>query len=206
MDNIVELFFKKTFEKDLNEHLLYRSYELNLDEVMEYVSELLKLPFHYFITYLIENYNVAYLSSEDVLQYSSFENATTKLCAVLKENNDEGFRAPEIGKFLEDDGKARKETAFLKYGENHAKTGESIGLVYSLSNVFFCSCLGYVIGLLSDKEQRQLISRLILRNRLVQRLIYRGYTVGKASYMNEVDFLKDSTRKIRSLFSMSLHQ
>lgn len=193
MDETLKLFFSRSFEIELNNKLLYRDYVLNQCEVREYILKLLQIPFSVFIEYIIDNYNVSYLSAEDVLQFSDLKNATTNLCYVLRINNDEGYKVFEIGKFLENDGKIRKKEAYIKYGENHAKTAESLGLVFNLSNVYFLSCLGYVINDLPEREQIQLIARIILRNRLIQRLIYRTNMNAQCSYMKEVDFLKKST-------------
>lgn len=205
-DNILRQFFSRSFEKAFNEKMLYRNYVFDSISAAQYLTDLLSAPYSNFISYMIDNYNVSYLSPEDVLQYSSFDDATTNICAAIKKHNDEGFKALEIGKFLEDDGKERKDTAYIKYGENHAKTAESLGLVFNLSNVYFLSCIGYSLDTLSDKERRELLARLIIRNRLVQRLIYRSLSEKQSSFMKETDFLTESTANRRKSNNRYLFQ
>ena len=100
----------------------------------------------------------------------------------------------KIGKFLENDDIKRTDCAYTKYGENHAKTACQLGLLHCIDKKYFVSCLGYVIGDLSEEKQKKLLNRLLLRNKLIKRLIYKCYHNNVVIYNDEVGFLKDSTK------------
>ena len=77
----------------------------------------------------------------------------------------------EAGKLLLDDGAQRKDMAYIKYGENHLKTAEALGLLYELTRTYFLSCIGTVYISLCEEDQKRLLTRLFLRNKLISRLI-----------------------------------
>lgn len=190
---VLDDFFSCSFESEINKKMMYRNYEFELSKVLFYVKQLLEIDFDDFIQYIISNYNVHYLTSEDVLQYSDFTDATVNICKSLKMFGDNGYRFLEIGKILQNDGVIRNDVAYRKYGENHSKTAENIGLLQKIEYTYYLSCLGYVLEYLTDLELTDLINRLILRNRLVQRLIYRSVNNGESSYSFECGFLKEKT-------------
>ena len=70
-----------------------------------------------------------------------------------------------------DDGAQRKDMAYIKYGENHLKTAEALGLLYELTRTYFLSCIGTVYISLCEEDQKRLLTRLFLRNKLISRLI-----------------------------------
>lgn len=190
---VLDDFFSCSFESEINKKMMYRNYEFELSKVLFYVKQLLEIDFDDYIQYIIKNYNVHYLTSEDVLQYSDFTDATINICKTLKMFGDNGYRFLEIGKMLQNDGVIRNDMAYRKYGENHSKTAENIGLLQKIEYTYYLSCLGYVLEYLSNIELNDLIDRLILRNRLVQRLIYRSVTIGESNYSFECGFLKLNT-------------
>ena len=194
MNSLVRDFFDKRIEEEINKKMLYYSYSFEYELVMNYVRSLLDISLVEFINFITENYDVSYLESKDVLQFSSLDDFTSNICACLKEEGDEGFGFLEIGKFLENDGIIRKDGAYLKYGENHSKTACEIGLLFCLSGKYFLSCLGYIFNDLKDVDKDELLARLFLRNKLIKRLIYRWKINGSASYNNEVGFLSESTK------------
>lgn len=190
---VLDDFFSCSFESEINKKMMYRNYEFELSKVLFYVKQLLEIDFDDFIQYIISNYNVHYLTSEDVLQYSDFTAATINICKTFKIFGDGGYRFIEIGKMLQNDGIIRNDMAYRKYGENHAKTAENIGLLQKIDYTYYLSCLGYILEYLTQIEINNLIDRLIIRNKLVQRLIYRSFIDGKSSYSFECGFLKEKT-------------
>ncbi|AEV30224.1 hypothetical protein SpiGrapes_2461 [Sphaerochaeta pleomorpha str. Grapes] len=192
------LFFSGTYEKSLNGKMLYRNYKLPEDEVISYIDRISNYPFLDFLD-IINGYNdVSYLTYDDVFQFSSFEDATCNICKVIKNAGDEGYSCIEIGKMLENDGKQRKDGAYTKYGENHAKTACQLGLLHSMSNVYFLTCIGACVNDLPIDISEKFISRICLRNNLIKKIIRRIHTAGQASYFSEVDFLCQSTAERRS--------
>ena len=192
-NNILNDFFSKTFEKGINEKMMYYSYCFDYDLVNNYVANITSVQLNEFIQYIVINYDVSYLEAKDVLQFSDFKDCTIRICDVIKKAGDHGFNFLEIGKYLESDDSHKKDSAYIKYGENHSKTATDLGLLYNLSNKYFLSCLGFIVCDLSEEMQEKLICRLILRNKLIKRFIYHAIKDGEDSYSNEVDFLSEST-------------
>lgn len=196
-EETLKLFFNKKFEIEINEKMMYKSYKLDYLSVLSYINNLINIEYDDFIEYILKNYDVQYLTSDDVLQYSDLYDATINICSKFKANGDSGFRFVEIGKMLENDGIVREEGAYRKYGENHSKTGENIDLLQKIDFTYYLSCLGVVLDLLNDAQQEELINRLLLRNKLVRRLIYKSIVYNDSSYSFECVFLKKSTMNRR---------
>jgi len=186
-------FFNKTFEKDINSKMMYYSYEFEYEKIYNYIKGIVDIPLNDFINYILNNYDVFFLEACDVVQFSDFEDCTKNICREIKDAGDKGYKFIDIGKLLLNDGKIRKDGAYIKYGENHAKTAKELGLLTSLSNTYFLSCFGYIFNDISTQDQEKLICRLILRNKLIKRLIYRCQTADVVLYDDEVSFLSLST-------------
>lgn len=191
---LLKSFFDLSFENEINNKMLYYSYIFEYDRVKNYVMNLLEISLGDYVDYLCKNYDVSYLESKDVLQFSNFDDFSTNICRVIKKNGDSGFNVLEIGKYLENDGVSRKDGAYIKYGENHAKTAKEIGLLFSISNKYFLSCIGNIFNDLDDELRNKLMTRLFLRNKLIRRIIYRWKQDGYAVYFDEVSFLSNSTQ------------
>lgn len=194
MEELLDSFFSHEFENIINEKMMFRNYDFEYNVVMSYVNRLLDIEYDKYIDYCIDNYNVDYLTSNDVLQYSNYYDATVNVCRVIKANGDTGFRFLEIGKILENDGVIRKDGAYRKYGENQSKFAENIGLLQKIDYTYYLSCIGVILDQLSVENQENLINRLLLRNKFVRRLIYKSFKYGSVVYHTECEgFLKEST-------------
>lgn len=192
-EETLQLFFNRKFEIEINEKMMYKNYKIDYLSVLSYINNLINIEYDDFIEYILKNYDVQYLTSDDVLQYSDLYDATINICSKFKANGDSGFRFVEIGKMLENDDIVREDGAYRKYGENHSKTGENIGLLQKIDFTYYLSCLGAVLDLLNVSQQEQLINRLLLRNKLIRRLIYKSIMYNNSSYSYECGFLKKST-------------
>lgn len=186
-NDLLAEFFNRTFEKEINEKLLSYSYIVEDKKIINYIVNLINIDIQEFVDYILNNYDVKYIESSDIVQFSSIEDCTINLCKVLMENQDRGFKSEDIGKFLENDEKKRKSVAYYKYGENQAKTGEQFGLVYSLDHTFFLTCIGHVFDWLDEKEQTAILKRLILRNKLIKKFIYKSSNFNIVNYYSEVE-------------------
>lgn len=191
--SLIQDFFYQNSEKEINKKMMFKSYVFEYQYVLDYINRLIQIELKDFIYYGIINYDVSYLNSSDVIQFSNLEDATFKVCSVIKENDDLGFGFLEIGKMLENDGIIRKDCAYRKYGENQAKTAECLGLLHSISSTYYLSCIGYIINELDKISKEKLLRRIILRNKLIRRLIYNAYTYKSADYRSEVGFLSETT-------------
>ena len=112
---------------------------------------------------------------------------------LIKKNGDSGFKFVETGKMLLDDGVDRNDVAYRKYGENHAKTAANLGLLQVNEHTYYLSCIGYIFNELDYNIKTELLFRLILRNKLIKRLLFKVNRDGQALYKKEVSFLKEST-------------
>lgn len=193
-NNILFDFFNRNFEKSINEKMMYYSYSFEFEIVNKFILDVANIPLKSFLNYMREHYNISFLEPKDVIQFSNLSDCTTNICRKFKTNGDSGFNALEVGRMLEDDGVERKSGALVKYGENHAKTATELGLLQCMDNKFFLSCFGYVFNELSDEKKIDFLIRLILRNKLVWRLIYKAITRGSSNYYSETGFLSKSTQ------------
>jgi len=197
-------FVDRTFESRVNEKSLYYNYTFPQNEVLEYVHNILEIPIQEIVEEIKNSNEEIQLAAKDVMQFSSFDDATIRMCQVLKEIDNPGVTYIEAGKLLLNDGQERKDGAYTKYGENHLKTSAIIGLTFELTNTYFLSSLGQVVDVLSDDEAERLITRLILRGPLVKRLI-RASGNGKVDVRSMLYMLSDSTyvrrrSNMRSIF------
>lgn len=204
MGQNVSAFFKKEYEEDINEKMFYRSYCLNKEDVVGYIDQLIKTPLSSFLEYVVSSITIPFLTYQDVVQFSSLEDATTGICRVLGVE-DEGLKSIDVGRLLLNDGKERKEGALRKYGENHAKTALELGLVIESYGTYFLSCLGNVYNLLPEVHKVELLRRTILRNRFFQKIVKKAQS-GKVSIIKEMSFLAESTVKRRLSNVKSLYR
>jgi hypothetical protein len=151
--------------------MLYYNYNFPKEEVEDYVRQVLNVPIESFIQYDIEAETVEAITPKDVFQFSTLEAGTNHICQALHHANNPGVTFIEAGKLLLDDGAQRKDMAYIKYGENHLKTAEALGLLYELTRTYFLSCIGTVYISLCEEDQKRLLPRLFLRNKLISRLI-----------------------------------
>lgn len=195
METIVKDFFQKSYEDAINEHLFIRSFNLNKDELFDYVNRVVEVKLLEYCNYVIDYCHIDYLTFQDVVQFSSLDDATTGICQVLTRAHD-GLHNLEVGRALLDDGIIRKEGAYRKYGENHAKTGIELGLVLENSGNYFLTCLGEVYNDLEQRVRTELLRRTILRNRFLQKVLIKSQ-YGPVSIESEMSFFSQSTVKRR---------
>ncbi|SHJ10606.1 hypothetical protein SAMN02745163_01317 [Clostridium cavendishii DSM 21758] len=94
------------------------------------VNNLTVLEINSIIDYI--NYSDIQLTSNDILQFSNFDNSTINLISVLS-NIEEPLNYNDVGLLLTEGDK--KPGAYKKYGENQSKTGELLELVSINSSV-----------------------------------------------------------------------
>ena len=171
MDDIVVEFYSGKYEEKINNKSLYYTYNFPEQEVRRYVEKIISEPIDRYIAYIKSLKEREQITAKDVFQFSDMSHATVVICEKVKAHNNLGMKYIDIGKILLDDGEMRKDGAYIKYGENHVKAAEAMGLFFELSRTYFLSCLGYVYCDLSDIDRHKLLTRLLLRNRLIIRLL-----------------------------------
>lgn len=168
----IESYFKKSYENIISQRMLHYSYMFPKEEMVEYVSQVNDISIEKIIEYIISEHPVnGELEAKDIIQFSSFENATIQLCVKMNDFNDPGMKYKEIGKMLLNDGVDRKDSAYVKYGENHVKTATILGLTYELAGSYFLSSVGKMYIDLEEQVQKQLLCRLILRTKMISKII-----------------------------------
>ena len=207
METIVKDFFQKSYEDAINEHLFIRNFNLNKDELFDYVNRVVEVKLLEYCNYVIDYCHIDYLTFQDVVQFSSLDDATTGICQVLTRAHD-GLHNLEVGQALLDDGTVRKEGAYRKYGENHAKTAIELGLVLENSGCYFLTCLGEIYNDLENSVQNELLRRTILRNRFFQKILIKSQ-LGPVSIENEMSFFSQSTiirrlPNVRTLYNIMI--
>lgn len=190
MEDIVETFFSKGYEKKINENILY--YKFPESEVREYARNIIREPLSSYVSYVLNDSVKEQVISKDVVQFSNWDDATINICRKLKDINNPGVNFFDAGKLLLDDGKDRKDTAVIKYGENHIKTCAEIGLAFQYYKTYYLSGIGYIYVGMEAQDREKLITRLIIRSKLIKRLI-QTTKLGNVELRDFLYMLSDST-------------
>lgn len=182
----------------------YISNSLNLDHlILNYIDLIKSNDFTYISScfYSIIRSNIK-LSPSAVPQFSNFENGAYKLPKLLNEHNNSGYSFLEIGKFLLPAGK--KDGAYTKYGENHSKLAEILGLVHitnsSRSRLVYVSDLGLKFLELSDTNKKFFLKYQIYNIPLIKYLfnICFNNIIDIEEFILDISTLSQSTAKRRS--------
>lgn len=190
--DILDAFYSRTYESSINNKMLYYSYVLPLEELEAYVRQILCVPIEQLVKRDIASETVEAITPKDVFQFSTLEAGTDYICQALSDAGNPGVTFIEAGKLLLDDGKPRKDTAYIKYGENHLKTAELLGLLFELTHTYFLSCVGVEYLRLNDEDRRKLLVRLFLRNKFIARLI-KATATGNVNARQFLYMLSDAT-------------
>ena len=169
--DILDAFYRRTYESNINNKMLHYDYTFPTEDVKDYVRQILCIPIDRLVQHDIESETTDVITPKDVFQFSSLEAATNHICRILNDAGNPGVTYLQAGKLLLDDGKPRNDIAYKKYGENHLKTAEALGLLYELTHTYFVSCVGIIYLELNDEDRKKLEVRLLLRNKLIARII-----------------------------------
>ena len=159
------------------------------DELVTVCKFLLEIPISNFIYCIDEDRKC---TTDMIIQYSNLDHALVDVVRVLKFNNN-SLTFAELGKIIIN---AKEEGACKKYGENHAKLASELSMVKlerkSSTIVSNTSFGDFSVGL-SDKDRNELVKRLALRNKFIQKLIYLAKK-GLVNYMDvAMETLSEST-------------
>lgn len=190
MQDIVTEFFTQKYEKKINKNILY--YEFPQEEVATYVRKVVNEPVDRYVAYIKGVSEKCRIETGDVIQFSNIEDATINFCQKINAINNPGLRFLEVGRILQNDGIERKVGAYVKYGENHAKMAQTLGLAFELCNIYYLSGIGYIYINLSDDDRNKLLTRMILRSKLFTRMM-QASSNGKVNLREFLYMLSDST-------------
>ena len=142
------------------------------------------------------------LCASTIPQYSNFNDGTYNILSLLDNNSKTGYTYLELGKLLQEPGK--KDGAYTKYGENHAKLSVILGLAYiekkdKLKKVFI-SDLGKKFNTLNEKEKSTLLKYQIYNIPVLKYIFNLSVksNVDIINFLEKVANLSPSTAKRRS--------
>ena len=181
----VQAFLKK---KDFTKRILNNG---DSDQIALFCKLLLGYDLNKMNNIIDESYyNV--LTPAMVIQFSSFENGTTKLVELLY-NKEDGMSYPDIGRSLAG---SEELNAATKYGENHSKLARDFDLVNITDHkptVVTITNFGKYFAFFDEKEKLKLLKILGLRDPLIQNLIIKAKQ-GIVYYTDECNCLSESTK------------
>ena len=196
-EEVLKSFFTGSFESEYNERLMFRDYILPSEEIYDYIKNLNDIPVIEYIDAVINRFSASHFSTKDIPQFSSFYDATDRICNILIENGDDGYKFAEMGVLLRSNNVERDCRADIKYGENHCKTAADFGLIQiRVGKVCYLTCFGMIFNELSEAEKRNYLSRFVLRNDFIKWLIIKALT-RKVYLEEEMNILSPSTIKRR---------
>lgn len=164
-------FFDGKYEKSLEDDILNDSFLKQKVDVFKYIEKINNIPICSFVEYIQTYCKRQPIMAADVFQFSDFDDATINICESLNRINNPGVKFKDVAKLLLTDNVIRNDVALSKYGENHIKTAESIGLAFKDdSKNYYLSAIGCVFNDLSEEAQKKLLLRLIIRNKLITQL------------------------------------
>ena len=199
---ILDEFFTRTKEHQMNKALHSNPQTFNADEVKDYINKLCSIPYATFLNYLKDFCSPELITSENITQSSSFKYYTTELCKAFERAGDSGLSLSQIGFYLHNDGKVRKENTLNRFGLDQTKTARQFGLVrYAQNNKWYLSCIGKVFLELGELQQRALLSRCILRDPFYALIVRDAMNseVIVRDYMSELESIATINRRLSSV-------
>lgn len=180
------------FSYDANEIRQYTA-----EKASAYVNYLMEMTFDEWFIYLRDNYGNVELTSITIPQFSNFEDGTVRLISLIRKLGDFGPEYEQIGRYLLEKGK--KAHAYFKYGENHAKFSEQLGLLRTKKNGrkynVYLSEIGKVYDAMTDEQKEEFVLKQVLIIPIIHRLVY---SKQQMCILDELRvFLSESTAKRR---------
>lgn len=165
-------FFKFEYEEKTKDAILAGNFAAIEAPTDAHLNELINIPLSCFVDYIVQNCKREPIMAADVFQFSDIQDATTNICRAICSQGNTGLCFQDIGQILLNDSTARSQTAFNKYGENHIKTAEALGLAFRTGKrQFYLSSTGLCFCKLSNDLRNKLLTRLVLRNKLIAQLV-----------------------------------
>ena len=170
--DIIELFFSFRYEKQINDNIL-NDVEYAIDEygVLNYVANLVNVPYISFLNYAKENFTYGEITSKNITQSSSFSACEKEMIDALLSVDNKGLDFCSIGKLFPKYVRSQNDVAYRKYGENQIKTATQLGLTFEYYNHWYLNCVGYIYNKIPNDDKLSLIARNLLRDNLYGQLV-----------------------------------
>lgn len=190
------MFFSRTYENDVNKKILDdRNFVIPKERLLTYVRNLLSIPYQAFLSYISEH-PLGTITSRNITQCSSFAACEIELCQGMLALNNPGLSNIDVGHLFPKYVTSRTEIAFVKYGENQAKTGMQLGLTFNYFGYWYLSCIGYVYGELTHEEKLSWLARALLRDELYSRIVC-DCLMHNVDLLDYMDCLSSDSTKLR---------
>lgn len=164
-------FFERKYEISLEKSILSKSFCEHKHEVLSKIEILNDIPISDYIDYIKSRCKCQPIMAADVFQFSDFDDATINICKKISLIENCGVKFIDVANLLFTDNVSRKAGALSKYGENHIKTAEAMGLAFKNdSKIYYLTAWGCVFDDLSVEAQERFMLRLIIRNKLITQL------------------------------------
>ena len=124
-------FFEHKYECSFEKNIVEKTFDAHRTDVLAYIDSINSIAITDFIEYIKSYCKCQPIMAADVVQFSDFEDATVELCRRVAESGNSGLRFKDVGMLLFSDDIMRKDAALNKYGENHIKTAEALGLSFT---------------------------------------------------------------------------
>ena len=164
-------FFERKYELSLEKSIIEKTFCSHKQEVLAHIESLNNIEIKDYIEYIKTQCKCRPVMAADVFQFSDFDDATINICRSICKVGNGGVKFIEVANLLLTDNVPRKDGALSKYGENHIKTAEAMGLAFrNDSKTYYLSAWGCVFAELSNDTQEKILLRLIIRNKLITQL------------------------------------
>ena len=164
-------FFERKYELFLEKSIIEKTFCSHKQEVLAHIESLNNIKIKDYIEYIKTQCKCQPVMAADVFQFSDFDDATINICRSICKVGNGGVKFIEVANLLLTDNVPRKDGALSKYGENHIKTAEAMGLAFrNDSKTYYLSAWGCVFAELSNDTQEKFLLRLIIRNKLITQL------------------------------------
>lgn len=201
-EDVLSMFFSRSYEKQLNEKVL-DDIDYVVDEygVLNYVANVIDVPFADFINYVLDHPSNESIQSNNITQSSCFAACEREMIDVFLSENNRGLDFISIGKHFTKYVRSNKDAAFRKYGENQVKTCAHLGLAFEYFKHWYLNSVGYIYNELGEEDKMSLLARNILREPLYAKMIndIMYHDIDLISYMDCLDSDDTKARRYESV-------
>lgn len=157
----IELFFSESYEKQINDMILEDiDFIIPYDRLRDYVHTIVNIPFVEYIDYIRNERDIRPLTESDFPSKNVFL-STDHFVDYFKTENNEGINSEDL-----------LQASWYSFGNNKANATYALrslsllGLVYQYYDLWYLSCIGYVLNTLPYSDRSMLYARLLLRKPL----------------------------------------
>lgn len=202
-EDVLSIFFSRSFEKQLNEKILDDiDYVVDVYGVLNYVANVIDVPYADFLRYITEHPFKAPLQSANITQSSCFAACETEMIDVFLSEDNKGLEFINIGRHFTKYVRSNKDAAFRKYGENQVKTAAQLGLAFEYFKHWYLNSVGYVYNELGKEDRMSLLARNILREPLYATMLsdIQYHDIDIVSYMDCLDSDETKARRYENVY------